>query len=225
LTSKLSASASEIFAGAIKDYHRGLIVGDKATHGKGLMQSVIDLRRQLFQESANAPSMGTLKITMQQFYRPSGDSTQERGVEADVELPSITTQWDVGEEDLEHHMKFDHVDPIPFAPLQMVDSTLVSELRRLSEKRCEQSSDFEKVRQDIARYKRQKERKSIPLNEEKFFADRGDSNSEKEKDEERELDDDARRPVVKRDYYFNEALTVTLDYLRAMKVTTTTKNG
>ena len=96
LTSKFSASASEILAGAIQDYHRGLIVGDHATHGKGTVQSMFDLGQQLFRVP-NSPQLGALKITMQQFYRPNGDSTQNRGVLADVELPSITTHLDVGE--------------------------------------------------------------------------------------------------------------------------------
>ena len=92
LTSKFSASASEIFAGAIQDYKRGLIVGDNSTHGKGTVQSLLDLGQKIFRGLANAPPMGALKITMQQFYRPDGDSTQNRGVLADVELPSLTSQ-------------------------------------------------------------------------------------------------------------------------------------
>ena len=91
LINKFSASASEILAGAIQDYHRGLIVGDHSTHGKGTVQSLMDLGQQLFRHVLNAPPIGALKITMQQFYRPDGDSTQKRGVLADVELPSLTT--------------------------------------------------------------------------------------------------------------------------------------
>ena len=79
LTSKFSASASEILAGAIQDYRRGLIVGDQSTHGKGTVQSLLDLGPRLFR-IPNPPNLGALKITMQQFYRPNGDSTQKRGV-------------------------------------------------------------------------------------------------------------------------------------------------
>ncbi len=85
LTSKFSASASEIFAGAIQDYKRGLIVGDESTHGKGTVQSLLDLGQRMFRGLPNAPQLGALKITMQQFYRPDGDSTQNRGVLADVD--------------------------------------------------------------------------------------------------------------------------------------------
>ncbi|HPP54298.1 MAG TPA: S41 family peptidase, partial [Thermoguttaceae bacterium] len=101
LVSKFSASASEILAGAIQDYRRGLIVGDHATHGKGTVQSLLDIGRELFR-IPNAKNLGALKVTMQQFYRPSGDSTQNRGVVSDIEWPSLTTHLDVGESDLDY---------------------------------------------------------------------------------------------------------------------------
>ena len=91
---KFSASASEILAGAIQDYDRGLIVGDHSTHGKGTVQSLLDVCQQLFGVLPSpGDSLGALKITMQQFYRPDGDSTQRRGVLADVELPSLRRTW------------------------------------------------------------------------------------------------------------------------------------
>ena len=106
LTSKLSASASEIFAGAIQDYGRGLVVGDSSTHGKGTVQSVFNLRQGIFQGLRNAitrvPDMGAVKLTTQQFYLPSGRSTQVRGVEPDVLLPSIFDEIASGEADLDY---------------------------------------------------------------------------------------------------------------------------
>ena len=122
--SKFSASASEIFAGAIQDYNRGLIVGDKSTHGKGTVQSLLNLGERLF-PVPNAPKMGELKITMQQFYRPGGDSTQRRGVVSDVELPSISTHLkDVSEADLDYSLPFDKVPPQPFKKFDRVNPTL-----------------------------------------------------------------------------------------------------
>ena len=126
LTSKFSASASEIFAGAIQDYHRGLVVGDKSTHGKGTVQSLLDLGKDLF-HIPNAQPLGALKITIQQFYRPNGDSTQNRGVLADVELPSITSHLDIGESSYDYALKFDHVPQVPYRPYDLVKSEMVQE--------------------------------------------------------------------------------------------------
>lgn len=218
MTSKFSASASEIFAGAIKDYRRGLIVGDTSTHGKGTVQSLLDLGRQLF-GIANQSQLGALKITMQQFYRPNGDSTQNRGVLADVDLPSLTSQYDVGESSLDYALKFDQVPAAPYATSDMVNDAMIDRLRSLSAERRKGSSEWAKVIQNITRYNEQKKRKRVPLNEQKFMAERADLNADKE--EERELDElnKPSDPVYKfkRDYYDNEVLNITVDYLQMLK--------
>ncbi len=221
VTDKFSASASEIFAAAIQDYHRGLVIGDHQTHGKGTVQSLLDLSRQLF---PGAPKLGALKITIQQFYRPAGDSTQEQGVVADVEIPSLSTHLDVGEKDLDNHLKFDHVDPVPFHKVDLVDSNMVGEMQNLSKDRCDKSPDFDKVRKKIERYKQVKEKKTVTLNEQKFMAERNELNSDKEDEKEFEEQTDPKRPVVKKDYYFNESMNITLDYLRLLKKGGVAKN-
>ncbi len=213
LTSKFSASASEIFAGAVQDYNRGLIVGDKATHGKGTVQSLLDLGRQLFR-TPNSPQLGALKITMQQFYRPNGDSTQNRGVLADVEIPSLTTHLDVGESDLDFAIKFDRVDAVPFVKQRDVDPQTVQQLNTLSKQRVDASEEFQKAIRNIERYKKQKQNKKISLNEKSFLADRAELNADKEEEKEFEQLNNTTGPVVKRDYYFNEALAITLDYMK-----------
>ena len=180
--SKFSASASEIFAGAIQDYNRGLIVGDKSTHGKGTVQSLLNLGEQLF-PVPNAPKMGELKITMQQFYRPGGDSTQRRGVVSDVELPSISTHLkDVSEADLDYPLPFDKVPPQPFKKFDQVNPTLVDQLRRLSASRCTASKDFQKVERNIVHYREQVAKKSVTLNEAKFLKERAELNADKEEE-------------------------------------------
>jgi carboxyl-terminal processing protease len=216
LQSKFSASASEIFAGAIQDYGRGLILGDRTSHGKGTVQSMIYLGQELFSGLSNAPPLGALKITIQQFYRPDGDSTQNRGVVSDVELPSITSHLDVGESDLDYALKFDRVNSAPYAKVNLVDKRMVDELRARSAQRVAQSDDFQKVEKKISRYKQLKEEKNVTLNESKFMAERADFNSDKEEEKQLEQLEDSNRPVVKRDYYFNEALAVTLDYLQLL---------
>ena len=215
LTSKFSASASEIFAGAIQDYGRGLIVGDHATHGKGTVQSLLDLGRQLFR-LPTAPKLGALKLTMQQFYRPNGDSTQNRGVLADVELPSITTHLDVAESDLDYAMKFDKVEPADYKKVNYVDRTVLDQLRRLSAERRQQSTEFQELAKDIERYESQKNRKTVSLNEEKFLAERAELDARKEEEKKfEELNGTGdSKEIVKKDYYFNEAVSITLDYLQ-----------
>jgi carboxyl-terminal processing protease len=221
LTSKFSASASEILAGAIQDYRRGIVVGDKSTHGKGTVQSLLDLGRQLFR-NPNAPSLGALKITMQQFYRPNGDSTQNRGVLADVELPSLTTHLDMGEAELDYALKFDHVEPASFQKEHRVDAKLIDELRRRSQERVAKSEEFAKELHRIESYKRQKDQKRISLNEAKFLADRAELNPDKE--EEKKFEElNGSPPVFKRDFYNNEALAITLDLLNLKDVSKITK--
>jgi carboxyl-terminal processing protease len=221
LVSKLSASASEIFAGAIQDYRRGLVIGDHTTHGKGTVQTMVDLKEPFSFLAARDPKLGSLKLTIQKFYRPSGESTQERGVLSDIELPSITTHMDVGESDLDYAMKFDKVGKADYEPVDYVNPALISQLKEGSEARRAKSADFQKRIGEIEKYKKRKERKSVPLNEKAYMAQRAEldvddkdpfEEDEKEKKEKKKKDE-----VVKRDYYFNEALAITMDYAKAVK--------
>lgn len=219
LTSKFSASASEILAGAIQDYHRGLVIGDESTHGKGTVQSLLDLGSELFRNMRlpNPPNLGALKITMQQFYRPNGDSTQKRGVLADVKLPSITNHMDVSESDLDYAVEFDHINAARFMDYRMVAPQMVQALSKQSEGRIGKSEEFAKLQRNIERYKAQKAKKRVPLNEAEFVAQRAELDADKE--EEKQLEDQAvaSDEVVKRDFYFNEVLAIAADYARLLE--------
>ena len=222
LQSKMSASASEIFAGAIQDYGRGLIVGDRTSHGKGIVQQVIDISRALFGGMGNAPSMGALKITTQQFYRPDGESTQNRGVPSDIVLPALTSYLPVGESDLDYAMKFDQIAAAKFENTHYVNKDLINQLQSRSAGRIEKSDEFKKAIKKIDRYQKYLENKTASLNEKKFAADRAELNADEEEDKQIEqLDDSTKRPVVNRDYYFNEVLAVTRDYLQLRKAALT----
>jgi carboxyl-terminal processing protease len=224
LIDKFSASASEIFAGAVQDYRRGIIVGDRSTHGKGTVQQLFDLGKTLFRSVDEPPNYGALKLTIQQFYRPSGDSTQNRGVVADVELPSLTTHLDVGEADLEYPLAFDRVDPVPHTKYELVDTALVEQLRAHSLQRQVKSEDFRKELQKIQRYRERKDRKTMTLNEEKFLAEQAEFNEEKEAEEELEDVQDGDDEIVKRDFYFNEVLAITSDYVEQLEKYKVVKN-
>jgi len=213
LISKFSASASEILAGAIQDYGRGLIVGDRSTHGKGTVQSLLDLGQRLFPGLPNIQSYGALKITLQQFYRPSGDSTQKRGVLADIEWPSLTTHLDVGEADLDYPVEFDQVTPLRYQRCNQVNPAIRDQLSRLSRQRIEASEQFQKVVRNIARYKDQKAKKSVTLNEEKFLKERTELNADKEEEKALEKHSELANGAIDRDFYLDEAIAIAIDYM------------
>jgi carboxyl-terminal processing protease len=214
LTSKFSASASEILAGAVQDYRRGLVVGDDSTHGKGTVQSLMDLGQQLFSKFS-AQRLGALKITMQQFYRPNGDSTQNRGVLADIVLPSLTGYLEgVSERDLDYPMAFDRVEPLEFRKLDYVSPAICNRLARLSAERVKSSEEFQSELRDIARYKEQKDKKYVTLNEEKFLKEREKLNADKEEKEQLDEMADPGKNGIERNYYLNEAIAIALDYLQ-----------
>lgn len=111
LVNELSASASEIFAAAMQDYHRAVIMGGKQTYGKGTVQSVLDLNKY---HNLNE-DLGALKITIQKFYRINGGSTQMEGVHSDVMLPSRYSYMEIGERDTKNALKFDKVPAANYA--------------------------------------------------------------------------------------------------------------
>jgi len=215
LTSKLSASASEILAGAIQDYGRGLIIGDPSTHGKGTVQSLVDLSQKLL--GPNGKPMGALKITMQQFYRPGGESTQKRGVLADIELPSIIAGLAEGEAQLDYPLEFDKVEPQNYKRFGNVNPTVCDQLRRLSEQRTQSSEKFQKTVRTAARYDEQKRKKTMTIQEEKFLKERAELQADREQ-EDKDFDKLAEHNGIERDYYLDEVLAIVSDYLNIQYV-------
>ncbi len=213
MINKFSASASEIFAGAIQDYGRGIVIGDHATHGKGTVQQLYDLGNALFR-LGDSRNMGALKLTIQQFYLPGGNSTQNRGVLSDVELPSLTTYLEgIAESDLDFALAFERVDPLPHDRYHMVDAAIVDGLRTRSQNRVSESEFFARESRRINRYEEQKDRKTVTLNKEKFLAERAELNAEKEQEKMLENLTDPDRPIFEMDGYGEEALDITVDYL------------
>lgn len=114
LVDRFCASAAEIVAGALQDYERAVVVGTSATHGKGTVQAVIDLDRQL--KNKGEP-LGLYKVTIQEYFRVSGGSTQLKGVVPDILLPDPTSFVDSGERTLPHAIPWSTIEPVPFTKL------------------------------------------------------------------------------------------------------------
>jgi len=165
LTSRFSASASEILAGALQDYGRAVIVGDKSTFGKGTVQSVLSLAALMDQNRLeHSFDPGALKITIRKFYRPSGASTQLKGVAADITLPSLSDAIDVGETKLKDPLPWDLVPPSDFIREDRV-SPFLHELQTRSAARLAEDKNFDYLREDIAQLKKSLAGKTVSLNE------------------------------------------------------------
>ncbi|HVW25358.1 MAG TPA: carboxy terminal-processing peptidase [Polyangiaceae bacterium] len=165
LTSRFSASASEIMAGALQDYGRALIVGDSSTFGKGTVQNILPLARIMDQVGlSHAYDPGALKITIRKFYRPLGASTQLRGVVSDIVLPSVSDFNDVSESALKDPLPWDAVAPASFTRWNRV-APYVATLREKSDKRVAKDEMFTFVRDDVHRVAQSLSTKSVSLNE------------------------------------------------------------
>ena len=151
LINRLSASASEIFAGALQDYQRGLIVGDRS-FGKGTVQTLIPLTE------------GQLKITESKFYRISGDSTQHRGVVPDVEFPSIYDAKEIGESSLDHALNWDQINPVRHQRYNDL-STVVPRVTASFVERSAGNPDFVYLEEQVEMARQTSEITELPLNE------------------------------------------------------------
>ena len=187
LTSRFSASASEIVAGALQDYGRALIVGDASTHGKGTVQSVNQLRpfiRTADRSLTNDP--GALKLTIKKFFRPSGASTQLKGVIPDIVLPSVANESkDIGESALENPLPWDTIPSAKYDHFNLVEPYL-PELRKRSAERVAADKEFAYVREDIEQFKKHQADKTISLNEKQRLKEQEEAEArQKARDKER----------------------------------------
>ena len=165
LTSRQSASASEIFAAALQDYGRAVIVGDKNTFGKGTVQTILEIGRFTSLLGSRSQEDGALKLTIQKFYRVAGGSTQLHGVASDIVLPSLSDLPEFGEGALKNCLPYDEVSKARFTKWSDTHPLFIDELKRRSVERVHTNPEFHYVMEDMERLRRKLDENRISLNE------------------------------------------------------------
>ncbi|HWA28057.1 MAG TPA: carboxy terminal-processing peptidase [Lacunisphaera sp.] len=169
LTSRFSASASEIFAGAMQNYGRAVIIGDSSTHGKGTVQAVLEMKNYI-PRMQDLQNTGAAKLTVRKFYLPNGSSTQNKGVTPDIVLPSIDDYLpNIGESSLPHALMWDEIKPTKFTG-KAIDSTFLQPLRQASLSRQDSLEEFSYLKKNIDWFKERQEEKAVSLNLEQRLA-------------------------------------------------------
>ncbi|CDL80885.1 carboxy terminal-processing peptidase [Xenorhabdus szentirmaii] len=160
LVDNRSASASEIFAAAMQDYGRGLIVGE-STFGKGTVQQYRPLSRIYDQMlKPDWPEVGSVQYTIQKFYRVNGGSTQLKGVTPDITMPTGNGLFEIGESQEDNALPWDSIPPANYASSKVI-STLIALLSKLHNQRIANDPEFKYIKQDIAYYKVIKDRNGV----------------------------------------------------------------
>ena len=160
LINRGSASASEIFAAAIQDYGRGLVIGE-TSFGKGTVQTVLDLDRL---EKSDKPKFGELKMTIAQFFRINGGTTQMRGVVPDISLPMISDAEDFGESSYDNALPWSQIKPAAYKSAGSLTG-IMPQLIAIHDARVSKDKDFKALREDIAEFNTQRKKNLISLNE------------------------------------------------------------
>src|ERR1700731_4704541 len=165
LTSRQSASASEIFAAALQDYGRAVIVGDKNTFGKGTVQTILPIGRFTLLLGSRSDDDGELKLTIQKFYRVAGGSTQLHGVASDIVLPTLTDLPEFGEGALKNPLPYDEVPKARFTKWSDSHPLFIEELKRRSAERVQHNQEFHYAVEDMDRLRHKLDENRITLNE------------------------------------------------------------
>ncbi|MDQ3545335.1 MAG: carboxy terminal-processing peptidase [Verrucomicrobiota bacterium] len=165
LTSRQSASASEIFAAALQDYGRAVVVGDKSTFGKGTVQTILEIGRFTSLLGTRSQDDGALKLTIQKFYRVAGGSTQLHGVASDIVLPTLTDLPEFGEGALKNALPYDEVPAAKYTKWSDSHSLFIDELKARSAARVATDPEFHYVMDDLQRLRKKLDENRISLNE------------------------------------------------------------
>ena len=227
-----SASASEIMAAAMQDYQRAVIMGTQS-FGKGTVQSFLDLDNYLLQQFDSLKPLGSVKVTMQKFYRINGGATQLRGVTPDISLPDPYALIETGEKELDNPMPWDEMPKASYTPFTNIK---YAKLEKQSQARIQKNKEFILVNEEAKEFKAKKDDSRYSLNLEKYMAEAKKYKEENKKYEELRkdisgfdvtlMDDDIKKMTddtlklsrekkwaanLKKDYYLHEATNVVDD--------------
>lgn len=173
MVDRFSASASEIFAGAIQDYGRGIILGEQ-TFGKGTVQTLVDLNR--FTRNRDDDEAGRLKLTIAKFYRVTGSSTQKRGIVPDITFPSVHGEEEVGESAADNPLPWDQIDATRFTRLGDLEDTIAL-LRQRHEERSAEDDAYQALLAEMEKLSALNERNTVSLNRSTREAERDENNA------------------------------------------------
>ncbi|WP_034728105.1 carboxy terminal-processing peptidase [Pseudidiomarina sediminum] len=224
MVDRYSASASEIFAAALQDYQRALIVGEN-TYGKGTVQQHRGLQRRFdfFEEP-----LGSVQYTIAKFYRINGGSTQMRGVVPDIVFPSVTDTEEFGESSLENALPWDKLDSASYTPVDVVADERIQQLQQVSQQHVASNPEFAYVIEDAETYRKEKAKKWVSL----VLAEREAEQQENEQKSLARLNerltraglepveslDDAPKDFEVPDPYLDETLVLSFELIDTMKI-------
>lgn len=174
LVNQFSASASEILAAALQDYGRALIIGGEHTHGKGTVQALLDMNKNLpLLHLRRYDDLGALKLTIQKFYRITGGSTQYKGVEPDLVVPSLYDHVQSGERYMEHSLPWDQVKDVPYTPWQG-DRFDADQARKTGLQWAATNQLFQKIKEETGRAKERGEQTRVAVHLAAMWQERQD---------------------------------------------------
>lgn len=197
LIDRFSASASEILAGALKDYRRALIVGSSNTFGKGTVQSYNELHGKL----------GAIKITTHIFYQPGGTSNQLTGIAPDIIVPDMSSIWDINEGTNKYPLKWERIDSAQYKKYRYVNDAALKTLKSVSGERTSKG-EYAELKKKITEYSAKVRNKTISLKEESEISKK----KEKEMEESMRGDRDKTLVDLKKDLFLREAFNLSIDY-------------
>ncbi len=208
LIDRFSASASEIFAAAIQDYGRGLIVGTQS-YGKGTVQNAMDLTR-FFPRTKH--KFGQLKLTVAKFYRINGGSTQHKGVFPDISFPSRWTAEEVGESSNKNALLWDHIQPLTYQKVNDIQPKIITKLQKEHQQRIKKDKAYKEYVDDVDEFKKEREITTVSLLESKRKKEREKKEAKENKDS-GEKDKKDKKNKKKKDILLDESANILTDLI------------